>query len=71
MQRFEPIDFTRFRTAHGVPKFPIQLQSEPKVGRHPNNSCLSKRRIRRDRPLASNDLVEPRESGSLGYWLNP
>jgi hypothetical protein len=48
-------------TPHGVPEVPVELESEPEVRRHPQDTLETERCIGRHSPLAADNLVEPGE----------
>src|SRR6185295_8000459 len=60
----ELFDLSRLLAVHGVLEVPVLLQTEPEVGRHSEDTRQPKRRIRSDRTLAANDLIEPPEGDS-------
>lgn len=60
-RRFQFLDHGCLIGVESVPEVPVLLQPESEVGAYTRDSRQSEPGIRRDRPLAPDDLIRPRE----------
>src|ERR1019366_6697120 len=57
----EPCDLDTLPGPQRVPQVPVLLQSQPELGTHAEHARQTKGRVRRDTPLAPDDLVQARK----------
>ena len=52
---------------HGMPQIPVELEPQPEVRRHPENSLETKRSVGSHSPLPAGDLVEAGKGNAEAY----